>query len=75
MLDLPGGHADRVFPARFALGQRPFAREQLLEPLVRGCEDGLVGVGRPYAVAPSTSSAYAPDSPASTPAKVRSPTT
>ena len=39
-------------PALVALGQRPVAGEQLLEPLVRGCEDGLVGVGRPHAVAP-----------------------
>jgi hypothetical protein len=35
-----------------ALGQRPLTREQLLEPLVRGGEDGFVGVGRPNAVAP-----------------------
>ena len=51
-LDLLGGHADRVLPALVPLGQRPVAREQLLEPLVRGREDGLVGVGRPHAVAP-----------------------
>jgi hypothetical protein len=35
-----------------ALGQLPLTREQLLEPLVRGGEDGFVGVGRPNAVAP-----------------------
>ena len=39
-------------PALLALGQRPVAGEQLLEPLVRGGEDGFVGVGRPHAVAP-----------------------
>ena len=36
---------------RVALAQRPVAREQLLELLVRGGEDGFVGVGRPDAVA------------------------
>ena len=39
-------------PALVTLGQRPVAGEQLLEPLVRGGEDGFVGVGRPHAVAP-----------------------
>ena len=39
-------------PALVALGQRPVAGEQLLELLVRGREDGFVGVGRPHAVAP-----------------------
>ena len=45
------GHEHRVLPALVALGQRPVAGEQLLELLVRGCEDGFVGVGRPHAVA------------------------
>ena len=45
-------HAGRVLPARVALGLRTLAREQLLEPLVRGSEDRLVGVGRPHPVAP-----------------------
>jgi hypothetical protein len=35
-----------------ALGQRPVAREQVLEPLVRGGEDGFVGVGRADGIAP-----------------------
>ena len=51
-LHLLGGHADRVLPALVPLGQRPVAREQLLEPLVRGREDGFVGVARTHAVAP-----------------------
>ena len=38
-------------PALVALGQRPVAGEQSLEPLVRGREHGLVGAGRPHAVA------------------------
>ena len=50
-LDLLGGHEHRVSPALVPLGQRPIAGEQLLELLVRGCEDGFVGVGRPHAVA------------------------
>jgi len=50
-LDLLGGHEDRVLPALVPLRQRPVAGEQLLEPLVRGCEEGFLGVGRPHAVA------------------------
>ena len=51
-LDLLARHLDRVLPGLEALGQGPVARQQLLEPLVRGREDDFVGVGRPHAVAP-----------------------
>ena len=51
-LDLLGGNEDRVSPTLVTLGQRPVAGEQLLDLLVRGREDGFVGVGRPHAIAP-----------------------
>jgi hypothetical protein len=51
-LDPLGGDTDLVLPAVVALRQRPGAGEQLVEPLVRGREHGLVGVRRPHAVAP-----------------------
>jgi hypothetical protein len=50
-LGLVSGHEHRALRALVALGQRPVAGEQLLEPLVRGGEDGLVGEARPHAVA------------------------
>jgi hypothetical protein len=50
-LDVLGRHPDRVFPALVPLGQRPVAGEQFLEPLVRGSEDGFVGIAWPHAVA------------------------
>ena len=50
-LDLLSWHADRLFPALVALGQRSLAGEQLLEPLVRRGEGGFVGMRRPHAVA------------------------
>jgi len=49
-LNLFGRKTGRAFPALVTLGQRPTARKQLFETLVRGREDGLVGVGRPHPV-------------------------
>jgi hypothetical protein len=50
-LDVLGRNADRLVPALVTLRQRPVARKQLLESLVRRREDGFIGVGGPHAVA------------------------
>ena len=51
-LDLLGRHKDRVSPALVTFGQRLVTGQQLRQSVVRGREDGFVGIGRPHAVAP-----------------------
>src|SRR5215204_471504 len=51
LLDALGGHEERVLPAPVALAERAVAGKHVLEALVGGGEDGLLGPARADAVA------------------------